>query len=385
MPRKRLSLSPTVTAPGAAPPTPLELLLERGREQGYVLEQDVDTLFEDSEEPPDDAQVEAARQSLLDSGVKVVVDESEIERVTDSAADEPEIDLTVSARLDRAAEDRAPLQTDAVWQYLRDIHAIPLLTREQEVALAQRFEAGDPAAMGEFTRANLRLVVSIAKKYVGRGLPLIDLIQEGNIGLMRGVHKFDWRRGFKFSTYATWWIRQGITRATADKGRVVRLPVHMREELTKLGAAQQRLTHDLGREPSDGEMGVELGISATRVREIRLAAHVPSSIDRPMGEGEDSSLSDVLSDDAERTPEEVVFEALVAAETDRTLTAVLTPREKRVLQMRFGMGNDTIYPLDAIGRRLGVTRERVRQIEREALWKLRAPAVSERLREYLCA
>ena len=386
MPRKRLTAPPAPPLPSPPPVlapalSPLEALLERGKDQGYLLTQDVDALFEDSEEPPDEAQVEAVQQALTDGGVVVVSDESELE----TTVEETPADPTLGPRLDRAAEDRAPLNTDAIWQYLKDIHNIPLLTREQEVVLAQRFEQGDPEALNEFARANLRLVVSIAKKYVGRGLPLIDLIQEGNIGLMRSVHKFDWRRGFKFSTYATWWIRQAVTRAAADKGRVVRLPVHVREELTKLGAAQQLLTQQLGREPSDQELAKELGIRTTRVREIRLAAHLPSSIDQPFGEREDMSLADVVADENERGPEERMHAALAAAATDRAMTAALTPREKLVVQMRFGIGDRAIYPLDAIGRHLGLTRERVRQIERNALGKLRAPHVSEQLREHLTA
>ena len=387
MPRKTRTTSTTPTLPAtrtkaaAAPPDDAEALLERGKARGFVLEQEVDALFDNEEEPPDESQVDAARQALLDAGVAIVTDESELEEVPEEGPIDPALNL----RLDRAAEDRAPLNTEPVWQYLKDIYEIPLLTREQEVALAQRIERGDTAAVGEFTRANLRLVVSIAKKYVGRGLPLIDLIQEGNIGLMRGVAKFDWRRGFKFSTYATWWIRQALLRAAADKGRVVRLPVYLREELSKLSGAQQRLTHELGREPSDRELAKELGIASERVREIRLAAHTPSSIDRPLTEGEDASLADVVSDDYERGPEALAYDALFAAETDRTMTLVLTAREKLVLQMRFGMGTGTIYPLESIGRRIGVTRERVRQIERDALWKLRAPQVSAHLRQFLAA
>ena len=385
-PTTALTTAPAVTpatTPATTPAAALELLIERGRDQGYVLEQDVDALFEDSAEPPDDAQLDAARQALLDSGLTIVSDESE---VTETATDEPQADPSLPSHIDRtadsAAEARAPLQTDAIWQYLKDIHDIPLLTREQEVALAQLVEAGDKDAVTAFTRANLRLVVSIAKKYVGRGLPLIDLIQEGNIGLMRGVHKFDWRRGFKFSTYATWWIRQAITRAAADKGRVVRLPVHVREELTKLGAAQQLLTQRLGREPQDDELALELGIREQRVREIRLAAHLPASIDRPVGESADTSLADIVADTDTPSAEERVFEALLAAETNRTMTAALTPREKLVIEMRFGIADRAIYPLDAIGRRLGLTRERVRQIERGALLKLRAPAVSGPLQQF---
>ena len=377
----RCSLLPCVTPCYATRiPSPLEELLERGKEQGYLLEQDLDVLFDDSEEPPDDQQVDAARQTVLDAGVPIVADETELEE----QVVELEPDPLLSTRLDRAAEDRAPLNTDSLWQYLKDIHDIPLLTRQQEVDLAQRVEQGDEAALLAFTRANLRLVVSIAKKYTGRGLPLIDLIQEGNIGLMRGVQKFDWRRGFKFSTYATWWVRQAVGRAAADKGRVVRLPVHVREQLTRLSAVQQQLTHDLDREPTDSELAAALETNVRRLREIRHAARFPSSIDRTYGDDESHSLADVVADEGE-DPETLAHAALLAREADQTLTAVLTTREKLVVQMRFGIGDRNIYPLEAIGRHLGITRERVRQIEKNALWKLRAPEVTDRLRAYLSA
>ncbi|HXI18384.1 MAG TPA: sigma-70 family RNA polymerase sigma factor [Chloroflexota bacterium] len=380
MPRKTLTLLP-LTEPPTTPRDALRDLLERGKEQGHVLEQDVEALFDDSAEPPDDAQVDAARQVLLDAGVEIVAEETELEET----AEQLEVERLLSTRRDRDAADRAPLQTDAVWQYLKDIHDIPLLTREQEVDLAQRVERGESGAVGEFTRANLRLVVSIAKKYTNRGLPLIDLIQEGNIGLMRGVQKFDWRRGFKFSTYATWWIRQAMTRSVADKGRVIRLPVHVKEELAKLSGAQQRLTHQLGREPVESELAGEMGITLERVRQIRPAGLFPSSIDQPLGENEGTSLADMVADTNERGPEELAYQALLAQEAERTLNAVLNAREKLVLQMRFGIGDRDIYPLEAIGQRLGLTRERVRQIEKQALWKLRAPDAGERLRQYLSA
>ncbi|CAA9299899.1 MAG: RNA polymerase sigma factor RpoD [uncultured Chloroflexi bacterium] len=310
-----------------------------------------------------------------------MLDDSELE---DSISD-AELDLSVSAQLDQAAADRAPLHTDPVWQYLKDIHEIPLLSREQEVLLAQRIESGDEAAVSDFTRANLRLVVNITKKYAGRGLPLIDLIQEGNLGLMRGVRKFDWRRGFKFSTYASWWIRQSIRRAAADKGRVVRLPIHVQADLTRLTAAHQRLMHELGREPHDSEVAGETGLTEQRVREIRFAAHLPSSLDLPLGEDESIRLADHLTDETARSPEALAEHALLERDADVTLTLALTAREKRVLQMRFGLRDANIYPLEAIGQRLGITRERVRQIERSALLKLRVPEVSNSLRQHLCA
>jgi len=275
------------------------------------------------------------------------------------------------------------MQADAVWRYLKDIHDIPLLTAQQEVDLAQRIERGDEAALQQFTLSNLRLVVSIAKRYVGRGLSLIDLIQEGNIGLMRAVQKFDWRRGYKFSTYATWWIRQGITRAIADKGRTIRLPVHVGEVLTRVNAAQQRLTQELRREPTDDEVAAELGVTPERIRDTRLAARLPASIDQPFGDDDDSSVADFVMDAADRGPEEVAEDSLLRQEAERALSRALNARERMVLQMRFGLGDGHVYPLEKIGDRLGLTRERVRQIEAAALRKLRNPEITTVLRQYL--
>jgi len=355
----------------------LDELLEHGQERGYVLQEDIEALFEDQEEPPDAALLEAIQQLLVDAKIDIVEDEAELQTPADDAAQEPQPE-----RIESAGE---ALQADAVWQYLKDIHNIPLLNAKQEVALAQRIETGDEDALQEFTVSNLRLVVSIAKRYVGRGLSLIDLIQEGNLGLMRAVQKFDWRRGFKFSTYATWWIRQAITRAIADKGRTIRLPVHVSEALTKLNAIQQRLTQELGREPSDEEVGRELGITAVRVKETRLAARMPSSIDQPFGEDDDSNIADFVMDHADRGPEELAHELLLKQEAERALVDALNDRETIVLQMRFGLGGGHVYPLEKIGERLGLTRERVRQIEAQALRKLREPEISARLRQYLSA
>ncbi|HEX2032614.1 MAG TPA: sigma-70 family RNA polymerase sigma factor, partial [Chloroflexota bacterium] len=264
-----------------------------------------------------------------------------------------------------------------------DIREIPLLTPEEEVALDRRIERGDEAALQQFTVANLRLVVSIAKRYVGRGLSLIDLIQEGNIGLMRAVQKYDWRRGYKFSTYATWWIRQAITRAIADKGRTIRLPVHVGEALGKVYAAQQRLTQELGREPSDAEIGAEIGLDEARVTETRLAARLPSSIDQPIGDDEDAAIADFVVDRNVPDPEDRVQARSLQEDAHQALTQTLSEREQLVLQMRYGFGSYVPCSLEEISRRLGLTRERIRQLEARALRKLRDPGVSERLRHYL--
>jgi len=355
----------------------LRRLFELGHERGYVTEDDIDEVFEEDPEPPDSEEIESIHKALLDARIEIVEDEAELAEVQE--------DIGTEERLDRLEARGEAMQADPVWQYLKDIHDIPLLKAVQEVDLAKRIEQGDTEALQQFVLSNLRLVVNISKRYVGRGLPLIDLIQEGNIGLMRAVQKFDWRRGFKFSTYATWWIRQGITRAIADKARTIRLPVHVSEALTKLNAVQQRLTQELGREPTDEEIARELGVDAARVAETRAAARLPSSIDRPIGEDEESTVADLMADRSDLGPELIASERLLKQEAERTLTQTLTEREKLVLQMRFGLGDGHIYPLEKIGERLGLTRERVRQIENVALRKLREPEVSARLKQYLSA
>jgi RNA polymerase primary sigma factor len=364
---------------GLAGPVPGELedLLERGKERGYVTTDELDDLFAGEAEPPDSGELETVRQTLLDAGVEIVEDESELAELRE--------DLHTEERLNRAEADAQPIQADPIWHYLRDIRDIPLLTAAQEVELAQRIEAGDNEALQQFTLSNLRLVVNMAKRYTGRGLTLIDLIQEGNLGLMRAVQKFDWRRGFKFSTYATWWIRQAITRAIADKGRTIRLPVHVGEAIGKLHAAQQRLTQELGREPTDAEIGAELGTDAVRVQELRQAAWFPSSLDQPLGEDEDTRVADLVADQSDPGPADIIQERLLKQEAHRMLAETLNEREQVVLQLRFGLGNGHVYPLEKIGQRMGLTRERVRQIEKEALRKLRRPEPGRRLRAYLPA
>jgi RNA polymerase primary sigma factor len=355
-------------------------LFEKGRERGFVNEEEILALIEldDDADPAAEAQpaaeaVDAVREALENAGIEVLDEDGSSEPSEDGAPD------TAGDAGDSGSSE------DAVWHYLRDIRDIPLLKAAQEVELAQRIEAGDQEALKQFTLANLRLVVNMAKRYTGRGLTLIDLIQEGNLGLMRAVQKFDWRRGFKFSTYATWWIRQAITRAIADKGRTIRLPVHVGEAIGKLHAAQQRLTQELGREPTDDEIGRELGIDRARVIETRLAARMPSSIDQPIGDDEDANVGDFVMDHSQEAPEERVQAYQLQEDARRALSAALDAREALVLEMRYGLDGKDPCSLEEISRRMGLTRERIRQLEARALRKLREPEVSDRLRSYLSA
>ena len=271
-------------------------------------------------------------------------------------------------------------ESDAVMTYLREIGRVPMITHEREIELAKRIENGDRDAMKQFILANLRLVVSIAKRYVGRGLTLLDLIQEGNIGLIRAVQRYDWRRGHRFSTHATWWIRQAISRAVADKGRTIRLPVYVNTALNRIRRERQRLLQELGREPSEQELADATGLDPLRMIELQSAPGAPVSLELPVGEDEEQELGDVLADTESASPEDIATTQTLKDEVQRVLESVLTPRERLVLQLRFGLGNGQAHPLEQVGRELGITRERVRQIEAGALAKLRQPPVLERLR-----
>src|SRR5437016_54003 len=271
-------------------------------------------------------------------------------------------------------------ESDAVMTYLREIGRVPMITHEREIELAQRIERGDRDAMKQFILANLRLVVSIAKRYVGRGLTLLDLIQEGNIGLIRAVQRYDWRRGHRFSTHATWWIRQAISRAVADKGRTIRLPVYVNTALNRIRRERQRLLQELGREPTEQELAEATGLDPLRMIELQSAPGAPVSLELPVGEDEEQELGDVLADTESASPEDIATTQTLKDEVQRVLESVLTPRERLVLQLRFGLGNGQAHPLEQVGRELGITRERVRQIEAGALAKLRQPPVLERLR-----
>ncbi len=271
-------------------------------------------------------------------------------------------------------------ESDAVMTYLREIGRVPMITHEREIELAKRIEGGDRDAMKQFILANLRLVVSIAKRYVGRGLTLLDLIQEGNIGLIRAVQRYDWRRGHRFSTHATWWIRQAISRAVADKGRTIRLPVYVNTALNRIRRERQRLLQELGREPTEQELAEATGLDPIRMIELQAAPGAPVSLELPVGEDEEQELGDVLADTEFASPEDLATTQTLKDEVQRVLESVLTPREQLVLQLRFGLGNSQAHPLEQVGRELGITRERVRQIEAGALAKLRQPPVLDRLR-----
>jgi RNA polymerase primary sigma factor len=346
--------------------------------------------------------LDSAVEQLLAADVDIVDDEEEERHVredeviessihameTDSAplVDLPDEAEAGTARLRRvqevarAAERGEATEVDAITAYLREIGRVPMLSHAQEIDLAQRIEAGDKEAVQQFVLANLRLVVSIAKRYVGRGLTLLDLIQEGNIGLMRAVQRYDWRRGHRFSTHATWWIRQAISRAVADKGRAIRLPVYVNTALNRVRRERQRLVQELGRDPTEQELADAVGMDVERLHELEAAPGTPISLELPVGEDEEQELGDVLADEASTSPEEVATTRTMKQEVQEVLEDVLTPRERLVLQLRFGLGNGHTFPLEQVGRQLGITRERVRQIEAGALAKLRHPKVLERLR-----
>ncbi len=272
--------------------------------------------------------------------------------------------------------------SDSVRMYLKEMGKYPLMTAEEEIQCAKRIEAGDIHAKEELAEANLRLVVSIAKKYVGRGMSFLDLIQEGNIGLMKAVERFDYRKGYKFSTYATWWIKQAITRSIADQARIIRIPVHMVDNINKVMRAQRELMNELGREPEPEEVAERAGFTLERVQEILKIAQEPVSLEKPIGEEEDSHLGDFIEDEHIPTPVEAVTNTLLKEKIEEVMSG-LTEREKEVLTMRYGLEGEHEHTLEEVGKKFNVTRERIRQIEAKALWKIKHPNKSRKLRDFL--
>ncbi len=364
-------------------PSATEVAREESPE-GEQLYQELKEMEQEALESPDpeDARLGAAvnasaskKNGARDGDARLMAEDHDLENSTDD---------NMLTDIDRLANVDPGFVTDPVRLYLREISQAPLLKSDQELELAHKIADGDVEATQKFVLANLRLVVSIAKKYVGRGLTLLDLIQEGNMGLLRAVHKFDPSRGFKFSTYATWWIRQAILRAIAEQSRPIRLPAHIGEAMGKITQVSQEISQKMGRQAKPEEIGEALGMTGDRIREILRAAEAPMSLDAPLGEDSDENqLSDFISDNELATPDEEAGLELLKDELQTTLEQVLTPREKLVLQMRFGLGDGHQYPLEKVGEHMGLTRERVRQIEAQALRKLRSPQLTERFKDYL--
>ena len=339
--------------------------------------------------PLEDEQFDKVLDMLEDSGIDVVKKDfvgTDLDVDTDDLIDEDDIVLTEEDEVDVENIDLSVPEgvsiEDPVRMYLKEIGKVPLLSAEEEIELALRMEQGDEEAKKKLAEANLRLVVSIAKRYVGRGMLFLDLIQEGNLGLIKAVEKFDYRKGFKFSTYATWWIRQAITRAIADQARTIRIPVHMVETINKLIRVSRQLLQELGREPTPEEIAEEMKMPVERVREILKISQEPVSLETPIGEEEDSHLGDFIQDDNVPVPVDAAAYTLLREQLEEVLDT-LTDREKKVLSLRFGLEDGRGRTLEEVGKEFNVTRERIRQIEAKALRKLRHPTRSRKLRDYL--
>ena len=353
----------------------VQALVRKGRDQGFITQDEVLAVFPRAEVHLEE--LDEMYDKLLKGGVDI------FESVTEEQIREDEEATTA---LERELEVLATLEDkglqDPVRMYLKEIGRIALLTREQEIDLAQRTEAGDLKAKAHLTQSNLRLVVSIAKRYIGRGMSFLDLIQEGNKGLIRAVEKYDWKRGYKFSTYATWWIRQAITRAIADQARTIRIPVHMVETINKLIRISRRLMQDLGREPDAKEIADEMGIEPSKVREILKISQKTTSLETPIGDDEDSYLGDFIADETQVSPYDATSRRLLRENIEEVLRA-LSDREAKVLKMRFGLSGTRPMTLEEVGKEFGVTRERIRQIESKALRKLKHPSKRKMLQDYL--
>ena len=341
-------------------------LREKGKKNGTLTYKEIMDEIEHIDLGPE--QIEKIYEVLESMGIEVL-------------GDAPDHDVEEDEELDLTVPEGIAID-DPVRMYLKEIGKVPLLTSEEEIALAQRLEAGDQYAKKKLAEANLRLVVSIAKRYVGRGMLFLDLIQEGNLGLIKAVEKFDYTKGYKFSTYATWWIRQAITRAIADQARTIRIPVHMVETINKLIRVQRQLLQELGRDPFPEEISKVMDLPVEKVREIQKIAQEPVSLETPIGEEEDSHLGDFIPDDEAPAPAEAAAFTMLKEQLINVLDT-LTPREEKVLRLRFGLDDGRARTLEEVGKEFNVTRERIRQIEAKALRKLRHPSRSKKLKDYL--
>ena len=357
---------------------PIRSLIETGRRSGKLTNTEIGDAMEESGHVLDVEQMEKLYEELESNGIEVVDDGA-------SDADDPALTGdSVDDFEDSLSTDGITID-DPVKVYLKEIGRVPLLTPEEEVDLALKIQAGGPEgekAKQRLSEANLRLVVSIAKRYVGRGMQFLDLIQEGNLGLIKAVEKFDHTKGFKFSTYATWWIRQAITRAIADQARTIRIPVHMVETINKVKKVSSQLLHEYGHDPSAEEIAERLEMPVEKVREIMRVAQEPVSLETPIGEEEDSHLGDFIPDDEAPVPAEAASQTLLKEQLAEVLKT-LTPREEKVLRLRFGLEDGRPRTLEEVGKEFNVTRERIRQIEAKALRKLRHPSRSKKLRDFL--
>jgi RNA polymerase primary sigma factor len=358
----------------------VRVLLDEGKEQGYLPAEHILEVLADVDLTPE--QIDDVYVAFHDLGIDVVgadgVHHADA-RQAGAGDQEPEAEGETVPKLDLSIKTAS---NDPVRMYLREIGKVPLLTAEQEVSLAKRIERGDMDAKNQLIQANLRLVVSIARRYANRGLTLLDLIQEGNLGLIRAVEKFDYRRGFKFSTYATWWIRQAVSRALADQARTIRIPVHMVETINKLIRVQRQLLQDLGREPTPEEIATDMGLTPDKVREIQKISQEPVSLENPVGDEGDSQLGDFIEDEQSVAPSDAVGELMQGEDLGRVLE-LLTSRERRVLEMRYGLTDGRPHTLEEVGVQFGVTRERIRQIEAKTLAKLRAYREARSLRDFV--
>ncbi len=351
-------------------------LAELGKTKGHLTNKDILDAIGEMDFDPE--QLEKLYDGLEGMGIEIIEDNDDLQF--------DDIDLEVATSVDGDHLDTDGVETiaidDPVKVYLKEIGRVPLLTSEEEIELAIRIKDGDVAAKQRLSEANLRLVVSIAKRYLGRGMQFLDLIQEGNLGLIKAVEKFDYTKGFKFSTYATWWIRQAITRAIADQARTIRIPVHMVETINKVKKVSSQLLHQNGHEPTADEIAAELDMSVDKVREIMRVAQEPVSLETPIGEEEDSHLGDFIPDDDAPAPADAASHTLLREQLMEVLDT-LTPREEKVLRLRFGLEDGRSRTLEEVGKEFNVTRERIRQIEAKALRKLRHPSRSKKLKDFL--